>query len=269
MNPALAAALALVGFAANSLLCRAAIGGGALDPQAFTLIRTVSGSLVLGLLARGRKGRSDWKAAFALALYAVAFAFAYRGLPAGTGALLLFGSVQLTMIVVALARGERPGPLAWLGYALALAGLAWLVAPGVHAPPVGAAILMALAGAAWGVYTLKGRGATDPLADTSANFLRATPFALAAFAVPGPRHFSWPGVGLAVASGALASGVGYALWYRALPSLSRARAATLQLAAPALAAMLGVAVLGETATPRLLVAGTLVLGGIGLSVRQK
>jgi len=271
LNAALAAALALVGFAANSLLCRAAIGRGAIDPQAFTLIRIVSGAVMLLLLARGRKGRRDWASAFALALYAVAFAFAYRGLSAGTGALLLFGSVQLTMIVVALVRGERPGALEWLGYALALAGLVWLVAPGVHAPPVMGAVLMAAAGASWGVYTLRGRGSADPVADTASNFALAIPSAIAAMALPGSRHFTWPGAGLAVASGALASGVGYALWYRALPSLSRARAATLQLAAPALAAALGVVLLGETPTPRLFVAGALVLGGIGLAVtvRQK
>ena len=269
MNVALAAALALVGFAANSLLCRAAIGGGGLDPQHFTLVRIVSGALVLAALARRRPARTDWPAAFALALYAAAFAFAYRGLTAGTGALLLFGSVQLTMMAVALARGERPGATEWLGYALAFGGLVWLVAPGVHAPPAVAAVLMAVAGIAWGAYTLRGRGAVDPLADTASNFVRAVPFALVAFAMPGPRVFTWPGFGLAVASGALASGVGYALWYRALPSLTRARAATLQLAAPALAAGLGVLFLGETPTPRLFVAAALVLGGIGLAVGRR
>jgi drug/metabolite transporter (DMT)-like permease len=269
VNTAWAAALALVGFAANSLLCRAAIGGGAIDPQAFTLIRIVSGAGMLLVLARGRQGRRDWKAAFALAFYAAAFAFAYLRLSAGTGALLLFGSVQLTMIAVALVRGERPTALAWVGYLLALGGLVWLVAPGVHAPPASFAVLMVLAGAAWGVYTLRGRGAADPLADTATNFALAVPLALAATLVPGPRHATWPGVGLAVASGALASGIGYALWYRALPALSRARAATLQLAAPALAALGGVLFLGETPTARLAVAAALVLGGIGIAVSRK
>ena len=269
MSVPLAAALALIGFAANSLLCRAAIGTGALDPQTFTLIRIVSGALVLALLARGRRGRADWKSAAALALYAIAFAFAYVRLTAGTGALLLFGAVQLTMIAVALARGERPDALAWVGYAIALAGLVTLVAPGVHAPPPFAALLMAVAGIAWGAYTLRGRGAADPLADTAGNFLRAVPFALAAFFVPGPHHASAAGVGLAIASGALASGVGYALWYRALPALSRARAATLQLAAPALAALGGVALLGEPATLRLGLCALAVLGGIGIAVSRK
>ena len=267
MNTAWAAALALVGFAANSLLCRAAIGGGALDPQAFTLIRIVSGALMLCALARGRLGRTDLRAALALAVYALAFAFAYLKLAAGTGALLLFGSVQLTMMAVALARGERPGTLAWLGYAIALVGLVWLVAPGVHAPAPFAALLMVLAGVAWGAYTLRGRGSAAPLADTAANFIHAIPFALAGMLLPGPRHFTWEGAGLALASGALASGVGYALWYRALPKLARARAATLQLAAPALAALGGGAFLGEAMTLRLALASALVLGGIGLSVR--
>jgi drug/metabolite transporter (DMT)-like permease len=269
VNAALAAALALVGFAANSLLCRAAIGGGAIDPQAFTLWRLVSGAAVLVLLARGRQGRRDWRSAFALAFYAAAFAFAYVRLSAGTGALLLFGSVQMTMMAVALARGERPTALAWAGYALALGGLLWLVAPGVHAPPAFAAVLMVLAGAAWGVYTLRGRGATDPLADTATNFALAVPFGIAAVALPGARHFSWPGFALAVVSGALASGVGYALWYRALPSLSRARAATLQLAAPALAAVGGVLFLGEALSTRLVAAALLVLGGIGIAVSRR
>jgi len=266
VSTAWAAALALVGFAANSLLCRAAIGGGLIDPPAFTLLRMASGAAVLLVLARGRTLRRDWLSALALSAYAVAFAFAYLRLSAGTGALLLFGSVQLTMMAVALARGERPGALAWVGYALALGGLLWLVAPGVRAPEPFAAVLMVIAGAAWAAYTLRGRGSVDPLADTAGNFVHAVPFALAAMLVPGPRHFTWPGLGLALASGALASGIGYAWWYRALPKLSRARAATLQLAAPALAALGGVAFLGETATARLAVAAALVLGGIGISV---
>jgi drug/metabolite transporter (DMT)-like permease len=264
-----AAAFALLGFAANSLLCRAAIGGGAIDPQAFTLWRMVSGAVVLSVLARGRTPRRDWLSSLALAVYAVAFAFAYLALSAGTGALLLFGSVQLTMMAVALARGERPTALAWVGYALALGGLLWLVAPGVHAPAPFAALLMALAGASWGTYTLRGRGSADPLADTAGNFVYAVPFALAATLVPGPRHFSGPGIALAIASGAVASGIGYAWWYRALPQLSRARAATVQLAAPALAALGGVAFLGEAMTPRLAIAAALVLGGIGISVRGR
>lgn len=269
-----AAALALLGFAANSLLCRAAIGAGAIDPGSFTFLRILSGTLILLALSKGRPWRAirslrGFASSFALALYAAAFAFAYVRLGAGSGALILFGSVQLTMMTAALAAGERPRPLEWAGYGLALLGLGGLVAPGLDAPPVGAALLMALAGVAWGVYTLRGRGATDPLGETAANFGRALPFVLLTALVPGPRHASGQGVALAITSGAVASGLGYALWYRALPGLTAARAATLQLAVPVLAALGGVAFLGEALTPRLLVSSVLVLGGIGLAVRAR
>jgi drug/metabolite transporter (DMT)-like permease len=273
VRPAVAAALALVGFAANSLLCRAAIGAGAIDPATFTIVRMVSGFVMLAALVRfrGLIQPRAFGSGFALALYAVAFAFAYERLGAATGALLLFGSVQLTMMTAALRAGERPRPLEWVGYALALAGLALLVAPGLSAPPLGAALLMAAAGIAWGIYTLRGRGATDPLAESAANFARAIPFALAGLVIPlftGTRaHLSGQGVALAIASGALASGLGYALWYRALPSLTAARAATLQLAVPVLAAIGGVLFLAEGVSVRLVAASLLVLGGIGLAVR--
>jgi drug/metabolite transporter (DMT)-like permease len=280
---AVAAVLALIGFAANSLLCRAAIGAGAIDPGTFTIVRMTSGLAALFLLSRSRArnpeasaapaGRSfaSYVSGFALALYAVAFAFAYVKLSAGTGALLLFGSVQLTMMAAALFGGERPRAMEWVGYALALGGLLWLVMPGVKAPPAFAAALMVFAGVAWGVYTLRGRGATDPLAQTTVNFERAMPFVFVAFMVLSPerRHVSWNGIALAIASGALASGVGYALWYRALPSLTRARAATLQLAVPVLAALGGVTLLGESVSTRLVGSAVLVLGGIGLAVRAR
>jgi drug/metabolite transporter (DMT)-like permease len=278
---AVAAVLALIGFAANSLLCRAAIGAGAIDPGTFTFVRVASGLLALFLLSRSRPRNAEASAApagrslagyisgFALALYAVAFAFAYVKLSAGTGALLLFGSVQLTMMAAALLGGERPRAFEWVGYALALGGLLWLVLPGVKAPPAWAAGLMVIAGVAWGVYTLRGRGATDPLAQTTANFAHAMPFVTVAALIPAGRHASWNGVALALASGALASGVGYALWYRALPSLTRARAATLQLAVPVLAALGGVTLLGESVSTRLVGSAVLVLGGIGLAVRAR
>ena len=270
---AVAAVLALIGFAANSLLCRAAIGAGAIDPGTFTLVRMTSGLAALFLLSRNRpalpRSLAGYVSGFALAAYAVAFAFAYVKLSAGTGALLLFGSVQLTMMTAALFGGERPRALEWVGYALALLGLLWLVLPGVKAPPTLAAGLMVLAGVAWGVYTLRGRGATDPLAQTTSNFMHAMPFVAVAGLIPAGRHVSWHGVVLAVASGALASGVGYALWYRALPSLARARAATLQLAVPVLAALGGVVLLGESVSTRLVGSAVLVLGGIGLAVRAR
>lgn len=270
----MAATLALLGFAANSLLCRAAIGAGAIDPGSFTNVRILSGTIILFLLTKGRPWRAmrslrGLASGFALALYAAAFAFAYVQLGAGTGALILFGSVQLTMMTAALVAGEGPRPIEWTGYGLALAGLVALLAPGLDAPPLGAGLLMALAGLAWGVYTLRGRGATDPLGETAANFGHALPFVLLTAFVPGPRHASGQGVALAIASGALASGLGYALWYRALPGMTAARAATLQLAVPVLAALGGVALLGEVLSPRLVLSSVLVLGGIGLAVRAR
>jgi len=268
-------ACALLAFAGNSLLCRAAIGGGAIDPASFTLLRLVSGAAALFLLSGARmtalpRGRANFLTALPLALYAIAFAFAYVHLPAGTGALILFGAVQLTMLTSAWRAGERPRFAEWLGIALALGGLAWLVAPGVTAPPPGSAALMALAGVAWGVYSLHGRGTTNALGETSANFLRAVPFALLPMLGVWPRaHWTGTGVGLALASGALASGVGYALWYRALPRLTATRAAAVQLAVPALAALGGVLFLGEHLSARLVLAAALILGGIGLTLARR
>jgi drug/metabolite transporter (DMT)-like permease len=268
-------ACALLAFAGNSLLCRAAIGGGAIDPANFTLIRLVSGALALFLLGGARmpalpRGRGTFVTALPLALYAIAFAFAYIQLSAGTGALILFGAVQLTMLTSAWRAGERPRFAEWLGIGLALGGLLWLVAPGVTAPPPGSAALMALAGVAWGVYSLHGRGATNALAETQANFLRAAPFALLSQAFVWPHgHWTWPGIGLAIASGALASGVGYALWFRALPRLTATRAAAVQLAVPALAALGGVLFLGERLSARLVCAAALILGGIGLTLARR
>ena len=268
-------ACALLAFAGNSLLCRAAIGGGTIDPANFTLIRLVSGAAALFLLSGARtielpRGRANFLTALPLALYAIAFAFAYVRLSAGTGALILFGAVQLTMLISAWRAGERPGFAEWFGIALALAGLAWLVAPGVTAPPPGSAMLMALAGVAWGVYSLHGRGATNALAETTANFLRAVPFALLPLIGVWPHaHWTWPGTGVAIASGALASGVGYALWYRALPRLTATRAAAVQLAVPAIAALGGVLFLGERLSTRLVLAAALILGGIGLTLARR
>lgn len=268
-------ACALLAFAGNSLLCRAAIGGHAIDPASFTFVRILSGAAVLLVLARGRTRqldpkRANFRTALPLAVYAIAFALAYVGLSAGTGALLLFGSVQLTMLIAAWRKGERPQAREWLGVALALLGLAWLVAPGLSAPPVASAALMALAGLAWGVYSLHGRGATDAVAETASNFVGALPVVALATLLPGPpRLLSWSGCGLAVASGALASGFGYALWYRALPRLTAVRASAVQLAVPALAALGGVLLLGEHLSPRLVLAAALILGGIGLTVVRR
>jgi drug/metabolite transporter (DMT)-like permease len=272
--------LALTGFAANSLLCRAALEEGAwrIDAASFTTVRLVSGALVLGLLLRRRGGGASrragsWGSALALFAYAAGFSLAYARIPAGVGALLLFGCVQATMLGVGLFRGERPRPLEWLGLALALGGLVALRLPGATAvEPLGAA-LMAGAGVAWGVYSLRGRGSTAPLAATADNFLRGVPMALGLsgvwVAVAGAPRATLEGVGLAVASGALASGVGYSLWYAALPRLTAMRAAVVQLAVPVVAAAGGVLLLGETLTPRLLLAGGALLGGVFLALTAR
>lgn len=264
-------ALAMLAFAGNSLLCRAALAPGAIDPATFTLVRLASGAAALALLVRLRPGarekpRGDWASAGALFAYAAAFSFAYVRLSAATGALLLFAAVQVTMIAAGLAAGDRPGARGFTGLLIALAGLATLLLPGATMPPPGAAALMLGAGVAWGAYSLRGRGAADPLALTAGNFLRAVPAALVlGLLLQGGSPPRPAGVALAVASGALASGVGYALWYTALRGLTATRAATVQLSVPVIAAFGGVVLLGEAITPRLLVGAAAVLGGIALA----
>jgi drug/metabolite transporter (DMT)-like permease len=258
-----------VAFAANSLLCRAALGPERIDASSFTALRLGSGALTLALLtARSPRARGgSWASAVALFAYAIAFSFAYRLIPAGSGALILFASVQATMIGRELVRGDRPHRREWLGLAIALAGLLALTRPGLHAPdPLGAA-LMAAAGVAWGVYSLRGRGAPHPLGATADNFARSVPLALVPLILPlAPLKLSAVGVLLAVASGAIASGLGYVAWYAALRGLSGSRAAIVQLAAPPLAAAGGVLLLGEALELRLLVGGAAILGGIALAL---
>lgn len=268
-------ALALLAFAGNSLLCRAALRDTAIDPASFTLLRVVSGALVLGLLVGLRAPRAlpagSWTSATALFAYAIAFSYAYVGLSAGTGALILFGAVQASMLGWALLRGERFSALQMLGFAVAIAGLIGLLLPGLSAPPLGAALLMLLAGVAWGVYSLRGRGAGDPTAVTAGNFLRAVPMAGAALAValllvPDAVRVDASGSLYAIASGALTSGLGYAIWYRALPQLRASTAATVQLSVPVITAVAGVVLLSEPLSLRLVLASVAVLGGVALVV---
>jgi len=269
----LLSAVAMTAFAANSLLCRAALGGGLVDATTFTSLRLVSGALALAMLAprggRAGGGHGSWASAAALFGYALAFSLAYLRIPAAVGALLLFGAVQATMIGWALVSGERPRPLEWLGLVTALAGLVTLTRPGLAAPdPLGCGLMVA-AGACWGVYSLRGRSSGDPLGANAAHFSRAVPLALAASLVGlglGAPRLSPAGVLLAVASGALASGVGYALWFAALQGLTATQAAIVQLTVPPLAAAGAVAFLGERLSLRLAVAGALILGGVGLAV---
>jgi drug/metabolite transporter (DMT)-like permease len=265
-------ALAMLAFAANSLFCRLALRDTGIDPAGFTGLRLLSGAAMLWLLLRLRGGAQggSWRSALALFFYAAAFSYAYVSLPAGTGALLLFGAVQATMILMGWFRGERLVTQQALGLLLAFAGLVVLVLPGVTAPPWRGSVLMLSAGVAWGAYSLRGRGVGDPLAATTGNFLRSLPFALALALLFLPRlQFDKLGALYAVASGALASGLGYAVWYTALRGLNAASAATVQLSVPAIAAIGGVLLLDETLTPRLLLASVAILGGIALVLRKQ
>jgi len=264
----------MLAFAGNSLLCRAALRDTGIDAASFTTLRLVSGALVLWLLTlRGRGGRprgGSWASAAALFVYAAAFSFAYISLPASTGALLLFGAVQATMIGYGLWKGERFRLLQWFGFLVALGGLVVLVLPGLAAPPLWGAGLMLGAGVAWGVYSLRGRGTGDPIRVTAGNFLRAAPAAVVLSLVTMNRTSLDPaGVGYALASGAVTSGLGYAIWYTALPALRATTAATVQLSVPVIAALGGVILLGEPVTLRLVVASVAILGGIGLVIRER
>ena len=268
--------LAMLAFAANSLLCRLALRHTGIDAASFTSVRIVSGAAVLALLARWRAAGTtagpagSWASALALFVYAAAFSFAYLSLSAATGALLLFGAVQVAMLVGAWRRGERFGRAQWVGLAVAMAGILTLLWPGLAAPPLASALLMMLAGVAWGVYSLRGARGHDPLRATAGNFLRAVPMALGLSAA---MLFSATptllGLACAAASGALASGVGYAIWYAALRGLGAGTAASVQLSVPLLAALGGVVWLGEPFSTRLALAGVAVLGGVAVVVNFK
>lgn len=264
----------MIAFASNSLLCRLALKQTAIDPATFTLIRIVSGALVLWLITARRSVRwttaGSWLSAAALVAYAAAFSFAYLNLPAGTGALLLFGAVQATMILWGWRRGERLAAPQLFGIGLASLGLVVLVFPGLTSPPLAASALMAIAGIAWGIYSLRGKSAGDPVSATAGNFIRAIPFA----ALLAALFFQWAridraGVAYAIASGAITSALGYAIWYSTLPSLKAASAATVQLSVPVLAAIGGIAFLGEPLTLRLVFAAVAVLSGIAIVISNR
>ncbi|HCY14784.1 MAG: hypothetical protein A2Z93_15795 [Curvibacter sp. GWA2_64_110] len=267
-------ALALLAFAGNSLLCRAALQHTPIDAASFTTIRLISGALVLWALVqltrREAAGRGSWPSALALFAYAAAFSFAYVNLPTGTGALLLFGAVQTGMIGWGLVKGERFSPAQLIGLLFALGGLVGLLLPGLSAPPLGAALLMIGAGLAWAVYSLRGKGAGDPLRVTAGNFMRTVPVALVmSLLFMNSAQVDTAGALYAIASGAITSGIGYAIWYTALPHLKATAAATLQLSVPVIAALGGIAWLGEPLTLRLLLASAAILGGIALVIRKQ
>jgi drug/metabolite transporter (DMT)-like permease len=266
--------LAMVAFASNSLLCRLALRQTTIDAASFTLIRLLSGVIALWLIVITRKpGRptaGNWTSALALFAYAAAFSFAYISLSVGTGALLLFGMVQATMIFWGLQKGERLNARQWFGLAIALGGLVTLNFPGLSAPPIGGALLMTGAGIAWGIYSLRGKGAGDPTSVTAGNFWRSVVFAaVLSMALLRWTNLDPAGIRYAIVSGAIASGVGYVIWYSALPGLKATTAATVQLSVPVLAAVGGILFLSESITLRLLLASLLILGGIGLVIIER
>jgi len=267
-------AMAMLAFAGNSVLARVALEHTGIDAASFTTLRLVSGALVLWLIVRLRQGTAtgagNWWSAAALFVYAAGFSFAYISLPTGTGALLLFGAVQATMIGYGLWTGERLSRLQVTGLLLAIGGLVGLMLPGVSAPPLYGSALMLGAGIAWGIYSLRGRGSGDPTRVTAGNFLRAAPIAIALnLLLLWQFSIDAAGIVYAVASGALASGLGYVIWYTALPALKPTSAATVQLSVPVIAALGGIVLLGESVTLRLVLASVAILGGIALVLRTE
>lgn len=269
-------ATALAAFAANSILCRLALADGAIDPAGFTAVRLAAGAGALTLITGASRSphpqrqAGSWASAALLGLYALAFSFAYLSLSAGTGALILFGAVQVTMLSAALASGERPGWVAWGGLLAAVGGLVYLARPGVETPSLTGAALMGAAGWAWGVYSLRGRRLENPLAVTGDNFRRSLPMAALALLAALPHlHLTPRGVTLAAVSGAVTSGLGYVAWYAALPRLTATQAAAAQLLVPVIAAAGGVAFLSEVLSRRLVVAAVLILGGVAAALAAR
>lgn len=268
--------LALVAFAGNSVLCRLALADSSIDAASFTTVRLVSGAIalliILSATSRGTRPASygSWMSAAMLFLYAACFSFAYISLDTGIGALILFGMVQATMVAGALMAGDRPTVAEWIGWLLAIGGFVYLVSPGLTAPSPGGSALMAIAGIAWGIYSLRGRNESFALAGTTYNFVRSVPLVLvvSAFSLQ-DLHLTTYGVVLAILSGAITSGVGYAVWYTALQSISSMQAAMVQLSVPVLAAAGGILLLSESISLRLIVSSLLILGGIFLAIFGK
>jgi drug/metabolite transporter (DMT)-like permease len=268
--------VAMLAFAANSIICRLALRDTAIDPSSFTSIRLLSGAIALlvifGLKRRNQSLRSHggWISALMLFAYAICFSYAYISLSAGAGALILFGFVQATMITIGVWTGDRPSVFEWLGWSFAFGGMVWLILPGVEAPPPAGAMLMALAGIAWGVYSIRGRTESDALASTASNFTLSLVMVLVLIAFTlSDAELSARGIALAIVSGALTSGLGYVIWYAALDYLSSMQAALVQLSVPAIATAGGVLLLAEPLSFRLLVSSALVLGGISLALVRK
>ncbi len=268
--------LALIAFAANSVLCRLALGNEAIDAASFTVIRLLSGAIVLFLIIRFTQKNTElstngsWIASLMLFLYAITFSYAYISLDTGTGALILFGSVQITMILLSLISGTRLHYTEWAGVIIAFTGFVYLILPGVTTPSTVGFLLMAAAGVAWGIYTLKGRGSQNPLMDTAYNFFRTIPLVILLTIITiSHANYSSEGVLLALLSGGITSGIGYTIWYIALGGLSATQAAVLQLLVPVIAALGGVLFVSETITVRLTISAAMVIGGILMVVLGK
>ncbi|BDM78080.1 DMT family transporter [Acaryochloris marina] len=266
--------LAMLAFAGNSILCRLALRETPIDAATFTSIRLISGAIILGLITqikgRSLKAEGNWTSALALFIYAAGFSFAYIQLAAGTGALLLFGAVQITMIGYGFWTGERLSKQQIAGFILALLGLVGFLLPGLSAPPLQSSALMIAAGIAWGIYSLRGKAASNPLGMTAGNFLRAVPFTVGlSLSMISETSLTLAGCLYAVAAGAVTSGLGYTIWYTALKDLTATSAATVQLSVPVIAAAGGILFLGENLTLRLMVASCAILGGIALAILEK
>lgn len=276
LKTSLLTGLALIAFAANSVLCRLALANGNIDASSFTGIRLLSGAIALLLILsikgnkQGVSSKGSWTSSFTLFLYAITFSYAYLSLDTGTGALILFGSVQITMILLSIISGTRLHIIEWSGFFIAFTGLVYLVIPSITKPSVSGFILMTVSGMSWAIYSLRGRGSKNPLMDTTYNFLRTIPFItlLAIFTMPN-INYSSQGIILALLSGAITSGVGYTIWYIALRSLSSIQAAVLQLSVSIIAAIGGVIFLSETITSRLVISAVIVLGGILMVILGK
>jgi drug/metabolite transporter (DMT)-like permease len=272
-------ALTMIFFAANSLLARLALRGGEIDGGSYTAVRMFAGAAALAPLMAFRKGgmraiasHGSLRAALILFGYAITFSLAYLSLDAGVGALVLFAAVQITMLGVGIARGEHPGPAEWIGLALAFGGLVYLVSPGLTAPSPTGVTLMAASGIGWGLYSLEARTFRSPIDATAGNFVRVSPMAAVALVLVwafGRPHANRTGIALAAISGAITSGLGYVIWYTALKSLRTSRAAIVQLTVPVLAAIGGVLFLGERLTVRLVLAASIILGGVALALAGK
>ena len=261
--------LALIAFAANSVLCRLALGASTIDAASFTIIRLLSGTVVLAIILKvfiknqEKSTKGSWSASFMLFLYAATFSFAYISLETGTGALILFGAVQISIIFISLLSGKRLHATEWIGVLVAFLGFVFLILPGLTSPSALGFGLMSIAGVAWGIYTLQGRSSGNPLMDTTYNFLRTTPLvALLAFWSLPYVAYSLEGILLAMMSGGVASGIGYTIWYHALGGLSSTEAAVVQLFVPVIAAVGGIIFVAEPITFRLTLSAFLILGGI-------